>query len=423
VKVKKVAVLLVIGLTMSLNGFFVSKSKATTNPDSLAIEIQKLRSELDQAKKKTDTAILVLMKELNAGKSDHQAEPSNAPVLGGYGEIHLNGVEGSGGEYADIHRFVLFLGYHFNDWISFDSETEIEHAYIKDGNGEISIEQLYVNLNLNDHFNIKLGRILVPVGIVNQHHEPPVFHGVERPTMEKNIIPTTWFGEGGGFWGQINSALSYELYLLNGLDASQFSGSSGIRSGRMKERPGYNNPAVTSRLSYSIPTLGPLSKFKLGASAYYGGGNNTNKGGDTGLVNETGVYSGDLQFNVFGFDVKSVFAQIYISNAGQIGNNVPKIASGYYAELARDILPETIKNGRLQAASLYLFTRYDVSDNQFEMPQGVAANPSYSRTEITLGLTFLPIHNFSIKTDMQIPGDDTNEDLPKRFNFGVGWYF
>ena len=35
--------------------------------------------------------------------------------------------------------------------------------------------------------------MLAPVGIINERHEPPSFHGVERPFVDTFIIPTTWF--------------------------------------------------------------------------------------------------------------------------------------------------------------------------------------------------------------------------------------
>jgi hypothetical protein len=410
-------------LIVSFLALYVSIPGFAGEVDSLTAELDKLKSQIAADKKANDLAIKAIMKELGKNRSGSTPAKTNTPQIGGYGEIHLNGTEGGKGEYADIHRFVLYLGYDFNDWISFDSETEIEHAYIKDGNGEIAIEQLYVNLDLTDYLNLKFGRILVPVGITNAYHEPPTFHGVERPTLEKNIIPTTWFGEGFGGWGKLTPSLSYELYLLNGLDATGFSASSGIRSGRMKERPGYNNPAITGRLNYAKTAMGPLKEITFGVSGYLAGANNKNKGGDNGLNSEVLLYSSDLRFKFVGFEFKNVFAQIHISDAGNIGNNVPNIISGFYTEVARDVLPMSLRSGKLSDAALYLFARYDVSDNQFEMPTGIAPDPRYSLKEITLGASFLPVRNFSIKADVQIPNDDTDETLDKRFNFGIGWYF
>ena len=47
--------------------------------------------------------------------------------------------------------------------------------------------------------------MLVPVGIINERHEPPVFHGVERPFVDTVIVPTTWFEAGAGVHGSLRS--------------------------------------------------------------------------------------------------------------------------------------------------------------------------------------------------------------------------
>jgi len=108
--------------------------------------------------------------------------------FGGYGEMHANFIQGSESDQADLHRLVLYLGYDFTDWIRFNSETEVEHAYITDGDGEISLEQAYVDFLLTGKFNVRVGRILTPIGIINKKHEPPTFNGVERPAFATNII-------------------------------------------------------------------------------------------------------------------------------------------------------------------------------------------------------------------------------------------
>jgi hypothetical protein len=62
--------------------------------------------------------------------------------FGGYGEMHANFSQGSEKDQFDIHRLVLYLGYDFADWIIFNSETELEHAYVNDGDGEVSLVAL-----------------------------------------------------------------------------------------------------------------------------------------------------------------------------------------------------------------------------------------------------------------------------------------
>ncbi|MEK7484119.1 MAG: porin, partial [Planctomycetota bacterium] len=163
-------------------------------------------------------------------------------TLGGYGEFHLNAREGKGNKFLDIHRFVLYLGYDFNDWIKFNSETEFEHGFVEEGNGEILIEQLYVDFLFSDYINARVGRVLAPLGIINKYHEPTTFYSVERPAVETNIIPSTWYLDGIGIYGKITPYFRYEAYLTNSLDGSGFSSTGGIRGGRQEERPGISEP-------------------------------------------------------------------------------------------------------------------------------------------------------------------------------------
>ena len=64
--------------------------------------------------------------------------------------------------------------------------------------GELELEQAYVDFLIARQFNVRAGMLLAPVGIINERHEPPVFHGVERPFVDTVIIPTTWFDARGG---------------------------------------------------------------------------------------------------------------------------------------------------------------------------------------------------------------------------------
>ncbi len=158
------------------------------------------------------------LQEIRAGvtKLTERTHPPGTAVnglkLGGYGEIQGNFTEGSESDKVDFHRLVLYLGYDFADWIKFHSEIELEHAWTDDG--YVAIEQAHVDFLLSDNFNIRAGRLLTPIGIINKTHEPPTFNGVERPNFSKYIIPTTWSSDGIGFFGSLNPSLNYEAYVV-----------------------------------------------------------------------------------------------------------------------------------------------------------------------------------------------------------------
>jgi len=345
--------------------------------------------------------------------------------LGGYGDIHANFKEGSESDKVDFHRLVMYLGYDFDDWIKFHSETELEHAFVSDGDGEISIEQAHLNFLLSDNFNIRAGRILTPIGIINKTHEPPTFNGVERPNFAKYIIPTTWSSDGIGLFGSLNPSLNYEAYVVAGLDGDSFS-SSGIRGGRIKSEQSLNEVAFTGRLDYR-PYEEVLSNsdqsLRLGLSGYFGGLDNTDGGGGSGKDGEIAMTSADFQYSISKFDFRGVIANTNIDGARDFGGGVAEEMFGWYLEGAYHFWPDEWKTGKLEKSDATVFVRYEEYDTQNEMPSGIAKDRTKDVDEVTVGVNFYLTPNFVIKADYQISDDASGSDRDDLFNLGLGWMF
>lgn len=205
------------------------------------------------------------------------AGEAGAVSIGGYGELHYNNlssdVKDDDKKEIDFHRFVLEFGYDFTDKIRFFSEVELEHALAKDGGsckvsdanddnivnvdevscpskgpGEVELEQAYVEIDLSDSSSVKAGVFLIPVGLLNETHEPPGFYGVERNPIEKNIIPTTWWEGGAMYSAYTESGISYDLAIHSGLNNADGK----IRSGRQKVASAAgDNLAYTARVKYT----------------------------------------------------------------------------------------------------------------------------------------------------------------------------
>ena len=114
----------------------------------------------------------------------------------------------------DFHRFVLLVTHTFSPRIRFVGELELEHAFVEglEDAGELELEQAYVDFLLDRSFNVRAGMMLMPIGIINERHEPPVYYGVERPFIDTVIIPTTWFEVGAGVHGEIGRGWRYRGY-------------------------------------------------------------------------------------------------------------------------------------------------------------------------------------------------------------------
>lgn len=447
--------LLMLG-TVVLIGTSVCSAASSDDVEAMRQEIKELRQMVEGLTKEVSSS-----KEAKDQKSSQQAQYqqeldelradvtklNESPMvgladtlgkvkLGGYGEIHSNFTEGTESDKMDFHRLVLYLGYDFADWIKFHSEIELEHAFISDNDtaaggsasgGEISLEQAYVDFLLSDKFNIRAGRLLTPVGIINQHHEPTLFNGVERPNFAKYIIPSTWSSDGIGFFGSLNPSLSYEAYVVGGLNGDKFT-TSGIRDGRIKSKQSLNDVAFTGRLDYrpfSEALANSDQSLRLGLSGYYGGLNNIDGGADNGngKNGQIALTSADFEYSISKFDFRGVIADTTVSGAREFGGGVAEGMFGWYLEGAYHFWPDEWKVGKLKKSDATVFVRYEEYDTQHKMPSGVAKDKSKDIDELTFGVNFYLTPNFVVKADYQIRDNASGSGMDDLFNVGLGWTF
>ena len=262
--VKKVAAMAILAAS-SLMGMSVSAQETPTVEELWKIvqaqqaEIQALRNEVREAREQaaeatsqvemTDAKVEATGDFIESLASTDMGAKSTS--IGGYGELHYNRVDTDAGssEEIDFHRFVLFFGHQFTDRIHFFSEFELEHSLAGDGApGEVELEQAYVDYAINDSLNARTGLFLLPVGILNETHEPPTFYGVERNDVESIIIPSTWWEAGAGLSGRYESGVSWDMALHSGLAMPTEGGSAfRVRSGRQKVAE-----ALASDLAYTL---------------------------------------------------------------------------------------------------------------------------------------------------------------------------
>jgi hypothetical protein len=396
---------------------------------ALQVEVSQLqsgRAAEAETLARRDAEIASLLAEID--ELSQRATPSSGSndrrlSLGSYGEIHYNDLQG-GANQIDIHRFVLYLGYGFNDWIQLHSETELEHGFVEDGNGEIAIEQLYLDFLTGTRCNLRAGRMLAPLGIVNLRHEPPTFNGVERPAVETVVLPSTWTLDGAGLFGELTDELDYQLALTGSLDGSGFSALEGIRGGRQEERPGLSEPALSGRLDWR-PAWNAVPDLRWGLSGFAGGLDNGNQGVDPGLDADLAILSTDAQCSFGRWDFRGVYAYEWIDGARELsaltGESIASDIVGWYLEAGWHCLPEKWKTGRLAASDAIVFARYEDFDTQHTLPSGVPRDPAGDRTEFTFGLGFLPVPGVAIKLDYQVRDDASSGNPADQLNFGLGF--
>jgi hypothetical protein len=344
--------------------------------------------------------------------------------IGGYGEgFYQNRVEdpNNEGDNADFLRLVLYTGYKFTDKILFNSEIEFEHATTGEGaeeKGEVSVEFANLDFLLQPMVNIRAGLVLLPVGFINEIHEPPFFHGNNRPEVERHIIPSTWREIGVGLFGELLPGLQYRIYAVNGLDARGFDSESAIREGRQSgSGVRAEDLAFTGRLDYS-PSSAP--GFLIGFSTYLG-----NSGQDQLFNGQeadvfTQLYEGHLQWRHRGLELRTLGAWGHIDDAERVSAEnrtvIGEAFYGWYAEAAYDVMP-LLWTGTTQY--LAPFFRYEQLDT---VAEAAADDPSRDREIFQGGLSYKPIPNVVIKADyrnFEAEAGDRADEL----NLGLGFIF
>jgi hypothetical protein len=338
--------------------------------------------------------------------------------LFGYGELHYNGRIGPAENEIDFHRLVIGVGYDFTDWLKFRSELDFEHAF-----KEPELEFAYLDFLIWEWFNVQAGSLLVPVGVINQHHEPPLFYSVERPEFYRVIIPTSWQEGGILFHGKLPAGLDYEVGVLSMLDATGFTGSNGFRGGRgsVGEQIARDFGGA-GRLQYKgVPGLRIGTSFVLGNT---GQGNAEIDGGFLSMI------EADAKYSFQGIDLDGTFAWTHLSDAGNVNNVLladdPTFTDfvgsqmlGWYLEgayhLFHHLWPETTHD-------LVVFGRFEDFNTQHKMPAGFAADPANDRNTVTTGVSYLPIPQVAIKADYMFNWNEANEGVDQ-FNLGVGFYY
>ncbi len=344
---------------------------------------------------------------------------SRGVSIGGYGEFNYKSIvsdRGSANDEFDFLRFVLYVGYKFNDWIVFNSETEFEHA-TTGADGEVSVEFATLDFLFHPAVNLRAGLILVPVGFVNEVHEPPFFHGNLRPQVEQAIIPSTWRSPGIGIFGEPIPGLEYRTYTLVSDDAMGFS-SAGIRGGRQSgSKARADDWAWVGRLDYSI------AGATVGGSVYVGEqGQNQDFAGEK-IDALLQMYELHAEAKFYGLELRALAAVTDLGDADtisvEVGDTVAENTFGWYAEVAYDVLPLIFPETTHYLAPWF---RYSQIDTQEGVPDGFDRDPSRDRDIFEVGLSYKPIPQVVVKLDYRNQ-DNAAGDEPDEIRIGAGFVF
>ena len=375
--------------------------------------------------------------------------------IGGYAEGSYSAIvgdkHGSGQQnHTDWERGVLYVGYKFADWVVYDMEIEFEHATTEatatSEGGSVSVEFASLDFLLKDWINARAGLLLIPMGFLNETHEPPFYYGVHRPDVEQRILPTTWSENGVGLFGSLGEEIDYKLYVVNGFNAAGFE-PSGLREGRQGGSEALaEDMAFVGRLDWR-----PAPDVLLGGSVYVG-----NAGQDQAIAVENGgtfvgvshipntlttIWELHGQYERGGLHTRALFSMAHVDDAGDLsralgpvppalgqpggtgqlaaGEAIARRMLGVYAEIGYEVLQWIVPETDM---TLEPFFRYEHVDTQNDVPAGFVRDRSQIEDSYTAGLHFRPIPNVVVKLDYRNRTARSGQ-IGDEINAGVGVVF
>ena len=372
--------------------------------DVLSKEIEALKSGQQKQTVEVTPALSGRQYGLGAAASKvYRAEPGFS--VGGYGDMVYANRRGSEST-ADLVRAVLYTGYKFNNNVLFNSELEVEHASTELG-GAVSMEFAYLDFLMKPQANVRAGVVLMPVGFINEQHEPTAYFGAQRPVVERVIIPTTWSEIGAGLFGDVGR-LSYRTYLTTGMDSSRFEAEEGLHEGKQAGAEAKAEDfAFVARADWH-----PIEGTLLGGAFYTG---NSGQGrGFGGRVNLAEVHA-ESKFRAV--SLRALAARASIGDAAAINaangfvgdESIGSRLGGWYVEGGYDL-------GKGNVAFIP-YARYERFDTQRSVPLGFERNPENDARVLTLGIEVKPIPQTVIKADWQ------QRKNKNQFNLGLGYIF
>jgi len=433
-------VLLATALALPLAAH-ADEAELTRRLDSLSKELDAVKAELAKLKKEREDAAAQAAKApaAPAPAAATQATPAAAPyansdvaptgggepetVITGYGEINYNRPRSASEDtQMDLRRAVIGLQHRFDADTKFGFELESEHAVTSaDDPGEVEVEQAFIEHRLSSNVAARGGLFLMPVGLLNENHEPTAYYGVERNFVETAIIPTTWREGGVQFVGDVGNGVTLQGGLSTGFNINKWDAAS---------TEGQESPLGSIHQELALAKARDLGVF--GAANWRGvpgllvGGfvftGNSSQGAQGVPGVRVTLWDIHTRWTPGPWDFSALYARGTFSNSAQfnatiVGNPtlVPAVFDGSYVQAGY-----RMRFGTYGVAPFARLEFFNTAKKFDEIAPGLT--PAAQRTErvITTGLNFDINQHVVIKADMQWFREVSANN---RFDLGLGWSF
>ncbi len=346
------------------------------------------------------------------------------PSFFGYGELNYSHpTSDSAKATADVARFVLGIGYQFDENTRFASELELEHSVSSASDpGEVEVEQAYVERRFNDRLFAKVGLFLMPVGMLNENHEPTRYYGVFRNSIETAIIPTTWREGGVELFGSTESGLSWNVGVTTGFNLNKWDATA---------TQGRESPLGSIHQELALAAAGDLSGFvainyigvpglKVGASLFNGG---ASQGQSTVGRSRVSLWEGHARWTPAQWELSALYARGRISNTAAINllsvgslAPIPESFFGWYAEAAY----RAIDRGNWSLTPFVRYERFNTADSFADLGVGLTPLTPGDSQVFTGGVNWMIAPGVVIKADYL---NFRNRSGDNRYDLGLGYQF
>jgi len=382
-------------------------------------------------------------------------------AFSGFGEanfIHYDGPKDRASEdielyMTNLYRFVSYVAYKPVPWLVLYGELFFE--YLRDQNLESDTEifiEVFADFLIDPKFNVRVGTHQVQIGYLNNNDEPIQFFSVNRPDVERIIIPSQWIDLGIMTYGAFGEDWTWTLSAYQGLESRKYNGGTWIRRGRDDElRFNFNSVLLNSQVGYTgfKNTLINLSGILTDAGS--------NKELVTNGVRErvnarTFLLSSFIRnewdnwtFMVLGSygrmnNTEGIYRLTDFAQANRVGGQVlGREVFGYYLEVGYDLMP-LLRNSSVVKGSgnifydpkemmLPVFFRYEHLNTHSNIhPDLLDFERFHSDLRaLTVGLNFNPRRNIVAKANYQFRWNrqllSTGEKEGNRLEFGLGFIF
>jgi hypothetical protein len=391
---------------------------------ALADQLTELKAELARLKASQMPA-LTNTTPATASIAGTASGDTTAPLsFFGYGELNYSRPRDSAADSsADLARFVLGVGYRFDDRTRLVSELELEHAVASaDDSGEIEVEQAYIEHQLTDGIFAKAGLFLIPSGLLNENHEPTRYYGVFRNFVETAIIPTTWREGGLAFQGNSEIGLRWDAGVSTGFDLSKWDAT----AAEGQETPlGSIHQELSQARSKDLSVFGALNYtgvpgLRVGASVFTGGASQGQEGFDNAHVT---LWEGHARWTPGAYDLSGLYAHGHISNTQRINTTlvgnptlIPENFFGWYLQGAYRLLD----HGRYNFSPFVRYEQFNTASAYAVLPAGLTPDTLPDQKVWTTGFNLGFAPGVVLKADYLWFRDS---ELSDRFDLGIGYQF